>query len=141
METSEAIAILQALADGVDPHIGEVLPPYSPYQSSQVIRALFLALRTLEIQLKTKQSRRPLPENSGKPWAASEDELLCRRFDSGASVTQMAQEHRRTEGAIRARLVRLGKIDARDLADEVAAAESRGPNNSPDLARRSSSPS
>lgn len=99
-------------------HTGEVFPPDSPYQKPQVIHALFLALRTLE----GKQRKRNSPENAGKPWRASEDELLCMRFDAGASISEIAREHRRTEDAIRARLVRLGKIDARHLADMVAAA-------------------
>ncbi len=125
METSEAIRILQALAEGVDPSTGEVFPPGSPYQNPQVIRALFFALRALEGKRENRQSRRNLPENAGKAWDASEDELLCKRFDAGASVGEMARERRRTEGAIRARLVRLGKIDARYLADAAGAAKRR----------------
>lgn len=75
MEISEAIKVLQALANGVDPHTGEVFPPDSPYQNPQVIRALFLALRALEGRRENKQSKRNLPENAGKPWDASEAEL------------------------------------------------------------------
>ena len=122
MEPSEAIAILGALAEGVDPSTGEVLPPDNPCQNPQVIRALFLALRVLEDKRESKQLKRNLPENAGKPWDASEDELLCKRFDTGAIVREMAREHKRTEGSIRARLVRLGRVDARYLADAAAAA-------------------
>ena len=124
METSEAIRILQALAEGVDPHTGEVYPPDSPYQNPQVIRALFFALRALESKQGNKQPKRDLAENAGAPWAASEDESLCKRFDAGAGVNEIAREHGRTEGAIRARLVRLGKIDARY---SVAVANRRAP--------------
>jgi hypothetical protein len=98
-----------------------VFPPDSPYQNPQVIRALFSALTALEGKREYRQSKRNLPENAGKPWDPSEDELLCKRFDVGLSVGEMAREHKRTEGAIRARLVRLGKIDARYLADAAAA--------------------
>jgi hypothetical protein len=141
MQREAATTILQALADGVDPHTGEVFPPDSPYQNPQVIRALFHALRALEGHREAKQPKRSLPGNAGKPWTASEDALLRKRFDMGASVTEMAREHWRTEGAIRARLVRLGMVDPRSLALEDAAASRGLPNNSSDQDRRFTSPS
>ena len=125
MEPSEALHIVESLADGVDPYTGEIFPAESPYQNPQVVRALFMALRALE-RLEARQRRkRRLPESAGKPWDASEDELLCERFDAGASVSELAREFRRTDGGIRARLVRLGKIDVRYLADAIAAANRR----------------
>jgi hypothetical protein len=131
MDTSEAARVLEALAEGVDPSTGEVFTPDSPYQNPQVIRALFLAIRALEGKREDKQSKRNFPENAGKAWDASEDELLCKRFDAGTSVSQMAREHKRTEGAIRARLVRLGKINERSMADAAAAANRRAGADTP----------
>ena len=35
MDDGEAVEIIKALADGVDPFTGEVFPPESPYQNVQ----------------------------------------------------------------------------------------------------------
>lgn len=48
MDRPETLRILQLLADGVDPHSGEVFENSSPYQHPQVVRALFHALKVLE---------------------------------------------------------------------------------------------
>ena len=121
MNTQEAAEILRALADGVDPFTGEIFPDDSPYQKPQVIRALFLALSVMEGVPKGRKVKRVLPENAVKPWEQAEDELLSTEFDAGTPVDEIARRHKRTEGAIRARLVRIGKITERSLADSVLA--------------------
>jgi hypothetical protein len=110
MQTTEALKILQALADGVDPGTGEVFPPESPYQHPQVVRALMTAIRALEMQQERERKARSLPGNAGKPWDDGEQERLCRDFDGGTSIKELAVRHGRTEGAIESRLVKLGKI-------------------------------
>ena len=115
MERTEAIQIVQTLADGRDPQTGAPFPSDSPYQSAQVTRALFFAVRSLEVRRAPGPRNRNLPENAGKPWSASDDEVLARRFDDAVEVGELAQEFKRTDEAIRARLVRLGKIDAEQL--------------------------
>jgi hypothetical protein len=113
METSEAARIIQALADGVDPDTGEVFPDDSPYQHPQVVRALFTALKVLDRQeqLEQREQRESrLPANAGKPWDQMEDKLLCQSFDAGLTTSQLASQHQRTEGSIRSRLEKLGKI-------------------------------
>ena len=105
----------------MDPFTGEIFPDDSPYQKPQVIRALFLALSVMEGVPKGRKVKRVLPENAGKPWEQAEDELLSTEFDAGTPVDEIARRHKRTEGAIRARLVRIGKITERSLADSVLA--------------------
>jgi hypothetical protein len=127
METSHAVRVLKALADGIDPFTGKVLPEDNPCQHPQVIRSLFLAVRVLECSPPMTPRRVPteernVPPNAGKAWTAPEDEALCQRFESGMSIEQMAEEHFRTRGSITARLVRLGKIEARDQADRAVEA-------------------
>jgi hypothetical protein len=113
MEIANASKIIQALANGTDPVSGEVFPESSTYNHPTVIRALFVSLKSLEeLELKEKRARR-LPANSGKPWGAEEDRNLCEEFDRGVPVKELASKYLRTDGAIEARLVRLGKISAR----------------------------
>lgn len=110
MQTSEALQIIRALADGVDPTTGEVLEAASVYQDPQVVRALFAAADALERRARTETRSRRLPGNAGSPWSEQEEEELCRGFDGGTNIADLAKEHGRTEGAIRSRLEKLGKI-------------------------------
>ena len=111
MEASEAVSILQCLADGVDPSTGEVYADDDPYQRPQTIRALFLAIKALERYEERQKRERTLPENAGKPWISAEDALLCQRFDAGMTIRELSQQHKRTNGSIQSRLVKLGKIE------------------------------
>lgn len=110
MDVSEALEIIRPLANGIDPQTGEVFPPDSPYHHPQTIRALFTAIITLQAQPKPKKKRDNLPEKSGKPWTEEEQKRLLSAFDSGKKINELAREHKRTRSAIRARLVRAGKI-------------------------------
>ncbi len=113
MESSEAIKIIQALANGIDPVTGEVFPEEISYNHPTVIRALFQALKALERLSERERRERTLPNNAGKPWSKDEDKLLVEAFDSGVPLSQIAAKHDRTEGGIASRLVRLGKIRER----------------------------
>jgi len=110
MQTSEALKIIQALADGADPNTGEVFPEDSPYQHPQIVRALLTAARALERQERTDRRKRRLPSKAGKPWDNAEDNQLVQGFDAGITIAHLARRHERTEGSIRARLEKLGKI-------------------------------
>ena len=48
MNQSEALSMVRALANGVDPASGEVFPAQSPYQRADIVRALFVAAEALE---------------------------------------------------------------------------------------------
>jgi hypothetical protein len=106
MDKEQALEILKALADGVAPYTAEVLAQDSPYQHPQTIRALFLAIAALEKQ----KPKRELPSNVGKAWNEQEDAELGNSFDTGLSIQELAQKHQRTTGAIKSRLIRLGKL-------------------------------
>jgi hypothetical protein len=110
VDTSKALEIIRALANGVDPHTGEEFSADSPYQHPQIVRALFLAIQTLERGKKASDRQRQLPDNAGKSWSDEEDHRLVLAFDSGKTTKQLADEHKRTEGSIRSRLVKHGKI-------------------------------
>ena len=112
MELQIAREIINVLAQGIHPVTGEVLPPESPYNEPPVIRALFEVSRALE----GRDAARPLrdaPPNAGKNWSAEEDARLAAAFDAGGELKQMAADLGRSRLAVEARLVKLGKIEAR----------------------------
>lgn len=113
MDDSKALDIVSALANGVNPYTGEVFDVDSPYQSADVIRALYIAVRALEVTgSKARSNRARLPANAGKPWTEQEDRELLERFDSGHSVAQLAEAHDRTLPGIQARLERHGRVQS-----------------------------
>ncbi|SDJ51680.1 hypothetical protein [Salimicrobium halophilum] len=111
METRRANEIVTLLSDGVDPHTGEVFSADSPYQHPDTVRALFLAVKGLERMEKYEQRKEALPENAGKAWKKKEDGLLAEGFDQGRSIHELCEAHGRTKASIKARLVKLGKIE------------------------------
>lgn len=116
MDDDKALAIVSTLANGVNPHTGEVFDVDSPYQSADVIRALYIAVRALEVTgSKARSKRARLPANAGKPWSEHEDLELLEKFDEGQSVADLAQAHDRTLAGIRARLERHGRVHGQGL--------------------------
>jgi hypothetical protein len=114
MDTKSALNILTALADGVDPNTGEVLPNDSLLLNPKVIRALFTAIDAIEGRRKAEERRRTLPERTGSPWSDDEDQNLLGGFDSGTTIRDLANAHQRTQGGIEARLIKLGRINPAD---------------------------
>ena len=113
MERETALKIIQQLANGVDPHTGEVFRADSPYQYPDTIRALFIALRALETQSAPKPraaGNEKAPQNAGKPWSSDEDQALVAAFDAGKQIPELAAQHQRSRFAIETRLAKLGKI-------------------------------
>src|SRR5690242_14799625 len=113
MDQQQALRIISALANGTNPITGEIFPADSPYQSPDVIRALFIAVRALETRTpsiaarnepdeKTTSARTATNGNAGKPWTAEEDRQLLAAFDAGKSLGELAQTHGRTQGGVRA---------------------------------------
>lgn len=113
MEIQEALKIVKALADGVNPENGEVLPGDFIYQNPQNVRALHRAVGALEYLEHRERNRRLLPANAGKPWSAREDGQVCDALRAGTDFQQIARTHNRTVASIVARLVRLGKVSSK----------------------------
>jgi hypothetical protein len=74
--------------------------PLSHPDTVKALRAAAAALR----------SGRELPPQAGKAWDTAEEEILVREFEGGETMAAMARAHGRTHGAIKVRLIRLGKI-------------------------------
>ena len=107
MDINKAKEILSALAEGVDPTTGEVLPDDSVYNKSEVVRALYIVLNSLEV----KKPKRSLPENAGKPLSKDEEDRLKELYNSGLSKKDISKELGRTTGSISSRLKKLGLIN------------------------------
>ncbi len=112
MNAAEALAIVRSLANGVDPESGEVFPPESPYQRPQVVRALYAAAGALEHADRTERRKSQLPQKTGQPWTEDEDRKLLSGFDAGRALQELAAAHERTPVAVRARLVKYGRLAA-----------------------------
>jgi hypothetical protein len=112
MEPREALAVIRLLAEGVDPFTGETYPPDSPYQNVSTVRALYTAAQCIEAIVKRDHQKGGRYERAGQTWTQDESSRLIARFDQGASVEDLAKEHRRSPWAIRAQLLKLGKVVA-----------------------------
>ncbi|MCC4594496.1 hypothetical protein NRY95_02210 [Xanthomonas campestris pv. phormiicola] len=117
MDTDSALKIITALAAGVDPFTGEVFPSDSALQHPDAVRALYTASLALQGS-KDKRAKKSTarntdrPGNVGAPWSEAEDRQLVEQFEAGKTARELAESHERTVGAIRSRLIRLGKLPA-----------------------------
>lgn len=59
--------------------------------------------------------------NTGKPWSAQADEELKALFESGNTIADLSLYFQRTANGIRARLVKLGLLDAESFRSRFAA--------------------
>ncbi len=116
MDVEEALKVVEALAEGVNPETGELLPSESCFNSPRVIRAMYAAKEALSGSIRIAERISKRPAKAGRSWSEAEDQQLANSFDAGSSVDQLAEDHGRTKGAIAARLVRIGKIKERDQA-------------------------
>src|SRR5437899_7870230 len=111
MDQTQALEIIQSLASGIDPFTSRAFSANHLLQNPEVVRALFVAADALRLppaQIKPKTKDAALPAAAGKPWTETEDQQLASAFDGGTTEKDLASKHRRTRGAIRARLVKLG---------------------------------
>ena len=106
MDINRAKEIVSALAEGIDPITGELLPEDSVYNKGDVVRALYTVMDVIG----KKKTKKNLPENAGKPWSDEFDRQLKDSYNSGVSVKEIAKEMKRTTGSISSRLVKLGLV-------------------------------
>ena len=108
MDISRAKEIISALAEGIDPTTGEVLPAEHICNNVEVVRALYTLLQQEEPKPKKNTC-----ENSGKKWTEEDDKLLKELFESGVKKSQLQKTFMRSRASIEARLVKLGLIEER----------------------------
>ena len=112
MDAAQALAVVRSLANGVNPESGEVFPAESPYQRPLTVRALYEAAAALERIERFDRRKAQMPAKTGEPWSEDEDRKLLASFDAGRALQELATAHERTMGAVRARLLKYGRINA-----------------------------
>src|SRR5262245_29943460 len=114
MDIEATLRIIEALADGADPDTGRSLPADHLCHRPGVVRALCRARTLIEREARRERrlgrARLMLPANTGKAWSLEEDRALIARLKTGTSIADMAILHARTQGAITARLEKLGQL-------------------------------
>ena len=80
MESSTALKIVSALADGIDPRTGEILATERVFQQPAVICALKLAVVALEQLSRCEKRRKAKPANAGAAWTEKEERQLLLRI-------------------------------------------------------------
>jgi len=119
MEIREAQSIVKKLAEGVDPNTGEVFAPDSPYNEPRIIRALFtvhdLVRQARKPRMSADEKRQEnldlgRPRNYGMPWTDDARSQVAKGFEDEKTVEELATTHERTQGAIRAELIRQGLL-------------------------------
>jgi DNA-binding NarL/FixJ family response regulator len=117
-----AIEILERMRDGKEPVTGKILTSEGPWQSAEVVRALYTVLAALPAEAREEPdeetpppaSTKPRLARAGKPWTDEEDRCLAVAFDEGRAVPEIARVLDRSRKAVRLRLVKLGRIAAED---------------------------
>lgn len=114
MNQLEPQNVMRYLAEGIDPISLNPLSEDSPLQKPYLIRVFYAAADAL-VRIRAYESRKSrLPKNAGRSWTPFEDEQLSASFSAGTTIKVLSSEHERTSAAIRARLIKLGKISEFD---------------------------
>ena len=115
MEIRKAQSVVKNLAEGIDPNTGEVFAPDSPYNEPRIIRALFTVHDFVRQARKPRMSAEEKrqenldlgrPRNYGMPWTDDARSQVAMGFEGGKTIEGLATTHERTQGAIRAELIR-----------------------------------
>ncbi len=120
MEIREAQSIVKTLAQGIDPNSGEVFALDSPYNEPKIIRALFtvhdFVLQARKPRMSADEKRQEnldlgRPGNYGLPWKDDARSQVAMGFEDGKTIEELATTLERTQGAIRAELIRQGLVE------------------------------
>lgn len=102
MTPQEAIPLIEALANGIDPVTGDLLPEGTPFNDPATIRALFVAINALQTMT---------------GWSSDEDKRLLGASNAGVPLAEIALSHQRTVSVIKARLNQLREIEEQKSTD------------------------
>jgi hypothetical protein len=105
MDITKAKEIISALADGIDPTTGELLPEDHLCNKAEIVRAFHAILH------RDDGKKYIYYENAGKFWTEEDDKLLTELFTKGTKSRELQRRLLRSPGSIEARLFKLGLTD------------------------------
>jgi hypothetical protein len=118
----EALKVLNLLARGIHPANGEMLDDGGCWNHPSVIRALLFATDYLSEMGPTSQGdekSKSSQDRSGKAWSPQEDSELSIGFERQETLQHLSKRHKRSRGAIIARVSHLGLVKDRDEARKI----------------------
>jgi len=111
MNPEQALPILKALADGINPTTGEAYPEDSLYCEPRVVRALFTAVDIVQREVDKNRRKERQPANFGKPWDEIEEQFLRNGYGAGRKpIPELAAALQRSQSSIRLKLEKMGMI-------------------------------
>lgn len=121
-------AMLRALANGINPETGEILPSGSVANKPEAIRTLFTLAEELAAEPEKQKKSRLSPEErqqkniaegrpakSHFPWTEEERHLLEESYGQNNSVEALSTQFERSTRAVAIQLEKMGLITAEDL--------------------------
>jgi len=124
MNQEQIISIIEALANGIDPLTGEVLPDTSPYNQPEIIRALFQVTKLIPKAKRPKKTieqkqqeniDKGLPKNYGLAWGEDDIEAVITKYKSDVTIECIADEQARKPSSI------IGLLKKHDVITEEQA--------------------
>ncbi len=126
MDINQSIRIVECLANGTHPLTGQVIPADAPYNSPEIIRALYTCVQELKYPVKKAKKttsercadnlKKGLPKNAGMPWTDDLKSLLAKEYQSGNSASGLAKSFERTKYSILLELEKQGLITDQEVA-------------------------
>lgn len=105
MTNEYLIRICSELLSGNNPFTGEIFNEKNIMMSQELKTIIQIALNQIEKEEKQKNKTKPIRQ--GHSWSELEDEQLKSEYINKMSIREICKVHKRSSGAIRARIVRL----------------------------------
>jgi hypothetical protein len=118
----QTLRVLNLLARGINPANGEMMEDGGCWNHPSVIRALLFAADYLsEMRPKSQRDEKSklFQDRSGKAWSLNEDSELRNGFERQETLQHLSNRHKRSRGAIIARVAHLGLANDREEARKI----------------------
>lgn len=111
MDIERARKLILALAEGIDPITGEVLPTEHVCNNPEIIRAFYTAFNNIDSKSVVSEKKQKTYESAGKRWTAEDDKLLKELYENGVKISEIQKRFMRSRGSIQSRLAKLGIVE------------------------------